>query len=143
MLISAFFILVSLILLAYWFRYTCLLILSAKPARDYASQVAATNRLSFPTILQSLEGGEAPAELDALCRQLDRDYTLLTCLMRHGAEFKELGQSIEDRMLMLDFALMKRTFTMRRSRESLREMAGIVQHFANQMGERAYAGSMA
>jgi len=143
MLISAFFILVSLILLAYWFRYTCLLILSAKPARDYASQVAATNRLSFPTILQSLEAGEAPAELDALCRQLDRDYTLLTCLMRHGAEFKELGQSIEDRMLMLDFALMKRTFTMRRSRESLREMAGIVQHFANQMGERAYAGSMA
>jgi len=139
MLISAFFILVSLILLAYWFRYTCVLILSAKPARDYASQVAATNRLSFPKILQSLDAEVATVELEALCRQLDRDYTLLTCLMRHGAEFRELGQSIEDRMLMVDFALMKRTFSMRRSREALREMAGIVQHFANQMGEHAAA----
>ena len=55
MLISAFFILVSLILLAYWFRYTCVLILSAKPACDYAAQVAVTNRLSFPRIQQTLE----------------------------------------------------------------------------------------
>ena len=141
MLISAFFILVSLILLAYWFRYTCVLILSAKPARDYAAQVAATNRLSFPRIQQSLEVGVAFAELETLCRQLDRDYTLLTCLMRHGAQFREVGQSLEDRMLMLDFAIMKRTFSVRRSREALREMANIVQHFANQMGE--YSAAMA
>ena len=143
MLISAFFILVSLILLAYWFRYTCVLILSAKPARDYAAQVAVTNRLSFPRIQQSLDVDVAFAELDTLCRQLDRDYTLLTCLMRHGAQFREIGQSLEDRMLMLDFAIMKRAFSMRRSREALREMANIVQHFANQMGEHAAAAAMA
>jgi len=139
MLISAFFILVSLILLAYWFRYTCVLILSAKPARDYAAHVAATNRLSFPSVQQTLEVGVAHAELETLCRQLDRDYTLLTCLMRHGAQFREIGQSLEDRMLMLDFAIMKRAFSVRRSREALREMAGIVHHFANQMGEHAAA----
>ncbi|HTP86676.1 MAG TPA: hypothetical protein VMJ34_07010 [Bryobacteraceae bacterium] len=139
MLISAFFVLVSLILLAYWFRYTCLLILSAKPARDYAAQVAVTNRLSFPRVQQSLEAGVQPSDLEALCRQLDRDYTLLTCLMRHGAQFREIGQSLEDRMLMLDFAIMKRTFSMRRSVDAVREMANIVQHFANQMGEHAAA----
>ena len=139
MLISAFFILVSLILLAYWFRYTCMLILGAKPARDYAARVAATNRLSFPHIQQTLDADVAFAELDTLCRQLDRDYTLLTCLMRHGAEFREIGQSLEDRMLMLDFAIMKRSFSFRQSREALREMANIVQHFANQMGEHAAA----
>ncbi len=139
MLISAFFILVSLVMLAYWFRYTCVLILSAKPARDYAAQVAVTNRLSFPHIQLTLEAGAQTAELEALCRQLDRDYTLLTCLMRHGAQFREVGQSLEDRMLMLDFAIMKRTFSLRRSREALREMANIVQHFANQMGEHSAA----
>ena len=139
MLISAFFILVSLILLGYWFRYTCVLILSAKPARDYAAQVALTNRLAFPHVQQALDAGVVPAELEALCRQLDRDYTLLTCLMRHGAQFREIGESLEDRMLMLDFAIMKRTFSLRRNCEALREMANIVQHFANQMGEHAAA----
>lgn len=39
---------VSLILFLYWFRYTCLLILSAKPAKDYSGQVAQVNQLSFP-----------------------------------------------------------------------------------------------
>ena len=139
MLISAFFIMVSLILLAYWFRYTCVLILNAKPARDYAAQVALTNRLSFPRIQQSLEVGVAVAELDTLRRHLDRDYTVLTCLMRHGAEFREIGQSLEDRMLMLYFVIMKRTFSLRRSREALHEMTNILQHFANQMGEHAAA----
>jgi hypothetical protein len=143
MLISAFFVLVSLILLAYWFRYTCVLILSAKPARDFAAQVAVTNRLSFPSVQQTLEAGVALAELNTLCRQLDRDYTLLTCLMRHGAQFREIGESLEHRMLMLDFAIMKRAFSFRESRETLREMANIVQHFANQMGEHAAAGAMA
>ena len=143
MAISAFFVLVSLILLAYWFRYTCVLILSARPARDYAAQVALTNRLNFPRIQRTLEAGVHVGELEALCRQLDRDYTLLTCLMRHGAQFREIGQSLEDRMLMLDFAIMKRTFSLRRSREALREMASILQHFANQMGEHAASAAMA
>ena len=34
----------SMLLFGYWFRYTCLLILSAKTTRDYAGEVAAANR---------------------------------------------------------------------------------------------------
>jgi histone H3/H4 len=40
---------------------------------------------------------------------------------------------------MMDFAIMRRACSIRRSREALREMASIVQHFANQMGEHAAA----
>ena len=37
----------SVLLFGYWFRYTCLLILSAKTTRDFAGQVAAANQLGF------------------------------------------------------------------------------------------------
>ena len=37
----------SVLLLGYWFRYTCLLILSAKTTRDFAGEVAEANQLSF------------------------------------------------------------------------------------------------
>ncbi len=37
----------SVLLFGYWFRYTCLLILSAKTTRDYAADIAAANQLSF------------------------------------------------------------------------------------------------
>ena len=33
----------SMLLFGYWFRYTCLLILSAKTTRDYAGEVAAAS----------------------------------------------------------------------------------------------------
>lgn len=135
MLVSAFFIGVSLVLLAYWFRYTCVLILSAKPARNFAAQIAAANQLSFPRVQNSLDLATGVPELDALCREIDRDYRVISCLMRHGAQFREVGQSFEDRMLMVDFAFLKRMFELRHSRDALREMAEIVQHFANQMGE--------
>ena len=44
----------SVVLFAYWFRYTCLLILSAKTARDYASDVAYSNKLGFPEVQAQL-----------------------------------------------------------------------------------------
>ena len=37
----------SVLLFGYWFRYTCLLILSARTTRDYAGAVATANQLSF------------------------------------------------------------------------------------------------
>jgi len=141
MIISGFFIAVSLALLAYWFRYTCVLILSARPARNFAAQIATANQLSFQFVQNTLELATDVGELDALCREIDRDYMVITCLMRHGAQFREVGQSFEDRMLMVDFAFLKQMFAFRHSREALREMAEIVQHFANQMGECAAAAA--
>lgn len=140
---SIFFVGVSLILFAYWFRYTCLLILSTRPARDFATDVAEANRLTFREVQDSLAGPLSTAELDTLQNKLDRDYALITCLLRHGAEFKVAGSAIEDRMLMVHYGIMRRWYALARrcsavrSRQALEEMAQIVSHFAGIMGERA------
>jgi hypothetical protein len=138
------FVAMSGVLLVYWFRYTCLLILSTRAIRDYAAAVAEANALKFPEIQQELAGGLAEAEhMDALHRQLDRDYRLLTCLMRHGAEFRMAGRKLEHRMLVLDFHLMRAWYALtsrmssRHSRQALEEMVHIVRHFADTMGECA------
>ena len=47
----------SVLLLAYWFRYMCLLILSAKTTQDYAGQVATANQLSFLEVQSQLGAG--------------------------------------------------------------------------------------
>src|SRR5258706_13235956 len=62
------------LLLGYWFRYMCLLILTAKTPRDYAGECAKMNSLSFPQIRAKLWGQASP-DFDQLHEYLDRDYT--------------------------------------------------------------------
>jgi hypothetical protein len=134
----------SCCLLVYWFRYACLLILTARSAQDYATAVAQANALQFPQIQQKLEGAAAAgrSHLDALQRALDRDYKLLVWLMRHGAEFQVAGRQVEHKMLLLDYQLMRawyacsKRMSLRRGRNALEEMVHIVRHFAGMMGER-------
>ncbi|HZU28147.1 MAG TPA: hypothetical protein VFA04_21630 [Bryobacteraceae bacterium] len=144
---SIFFVSVSLVLFAYWFRYTCLLILSTRPARDFAKDVAEANRLSFRDVQDRLAGALTTADLDALQTKLDSDYSLITCLLRHGAEFKVAGSAIEERMLMVHYSLMRRWYALARrlsvtrGRQALDEMSQIVNHFAGLMGERSAAAA--
>jgi hypothetical protein len=135
----------SVLLLAYWFRYMCLLILSAKTTQDYAAQVATANQLSFLEV-QSQLGVGAYTELDRLHAALDRDYALLTYLLKHAAG----GQSsMESRMLEMNYRLVStwarvsRGFSPAASRRALEEMSLVVAHFANIMGERSACGSAA
>src|SRR5215510_3701897 len=137
----------SVLLFLYWFRYTCLLILSTRTAKDYTQQVARANRLEFPAIQAHLRQS-AVSNLNALSTSLDRDYALLTGLLRHAAEFQVGGLSVEQRMLMIDYKVMKVWFGVAtrmskaaHARQALSEMADIVAHFANTTGERAAAGS--
>src|SRR5579885_66323 len=88
----------SVALFAYWFRYTCLLILSTKTTRDYAMSVANANQLGFLQV-QSLLRDAASAELDALRDSLDRDYKVLTYLLKHAANPSTGDAAIEKRML--------------------------------------------
>ncbi len=132
---------VSLILFLYWFRYTCLLILSTRPARDYAGQVAQANQLSFPAVREELQGEVQGAALSSLEASLARDFRLLNYLMRQAAEFPLKGLELEDRILLIDYRIMRawycltRPFAVSRARQALAEMADIVAHFANAMGE--------
>ena len=130
----------SVLLLGYWFRYTCLLILSAKTTRDFAGEVAEANQLSFLEVQAQLRAGDA-GNLDQLDTALDRDYERLMKLMgSHEAQ-------IEDSMLRFNYRLTRvwyrtsRHFSPSVARNALDEMSMIVSHFANSMGERACAAA--
>ncbi|MGH9559606.1 MAG: hypothetical protein ACRD30_10225 [Bryobacteraceae bacterium] len=135
----------SVLLFAYWFRYTCLLILSAKTARDYAGAVAIANQLGFREVQARLQQ-PVFAELQVLKESLDRDYQVLTYLLQHAANPAN-ASTIENRMLKIDYRMMRvwysvsGRFSPTAARRALNEMANVVAHFANTMGERAAAAA--
>jgi hypothetical protein len=128
-------------LLLRWFRYSCGLILSAKPARDYAREVAARNELGFLEVQEHLAHAHERGQLDTLQKRLECDYYLLAYLLHHSPALG--AESLERRMIMLDFELMKAYYALAsklsrsRARAALQEMAQVVSYFANSMGERA------
>lgn len=125
-----------------WFRYTCALILSAKPAKDYRQQVIQANQLKFLDAQKSLLAVRKRQELDRIQQDLERDYQLLTFVLRHGAAFQFGPDSAERRLLMIDFAVLRcwcglsRRLNLVSPRPALNEMVSILSHFANSMGER-------
>lgn len=142
MIVSLVIIAVSLTLFVYWFRYTCLLILSAKTSKDYAPQVATANQLRFIETRDRLLEAPAGHSLDVLHQDLQRDYTLLTYLMRYAAGRSQSMHALENRILMIDYKIMLVWYTLvrpisgERARGALLEMTSIVHYLANAMGER-------
>ena len=70
----------SLALFAYWFRYSCLLILRTQTAEDYAGEVSRANGLSFDLVKGQIEA-EPNANLGALYQSLERDYRVVSQLL--------------------------------------------------------------
>jgi hypothetical protein len=130
----------SVVLFAYWFRYTSLLILSAKTARDYAGEVAMANQLSFVQVQSQLRE-TSNADLDRLLSLLDRDYAVLCRLLEQG--------SLENRMLAINYRVthawygMSRKFSASAACRALDEMSQTVAFLANALGEQAHAGAAA
>jgi hypothetical protein len=137
----------SVFLFGYWFRYTCLLILSARTSRDYAADVAMANQLGFLEVQSVLR--ESNSDLDRLKDMLDRDYRVLTYLLKNAANSSTGGDAIENRMLEIDYRLMRawysvsRRFSPTAALSAIDEMSQVVAHFANAMGERATVGAAA
>ena len=90
-----------------WFRYSCGLILSAKPAHDYTPQVAAANELGFLEVQHDLAAASERRVLDTLRQKLERDYQLLSYLLNHSPALHTGSDGFEQVMMMLDFNLMK------------------------------------
>jgi hypothetical protein len=138
----------SALLFVYWFRYTCLLILSAKTACDYAADVAAANQLNFLDVQTRLREGSM-AELDPLHTALERDYHLITYLLKNATQSGAEDSSLEVKMLEMYYGLMgawyrvSRTFSTAAARSALEQMSVVVEHFANVMGERASCAAAA
>jgi hypothetical protein len=127
----------SVALFSYWFRRTCALIVSARTARDYTSQVAGAHLLNFPEITSRLKAQQTD-DLDGLRILLDRDYSRLSGLAVRAA----VGQDkIEQHMLTLNYQIVRAwsiltgSFSPRAAHQAVEEMASIVAHFANSVGQ--------
>jgi hypothetical protein len=131
----------SVALLVYWFRYVCLLMLAAKPARDYAAHVAAANDLNFVKVKGHLSGPVEPQQLDRLQLELDRDYRIVLYLLRQGTIIR--GYQMEQNFLRAYFLTMKAAYLVLRRlrpeacRRALGEMTDVVAYFATRTGELA------
>lgn len=131
----------SVLLFAYWFRYTCLLILSAKTAHDYAGDLALAKGLRVVEVQSQLRTDRA-VDLAGLHAALERDYTLIQSLLKRAAGEQSI---LENRMLKIHYRTsqvwygINRFFSATAARQALEEMSMVVAHFANVAGEFAAA----
>jgi len=145
---SVFIITGSAFLFLYWFRYTCLILLSTRKVRNYERVVAEANGLTFVEARAQLARAET-AGFAVIHQSLDKDYRVLTYLLRHAATYSPAEQSFKHAMLRLDYKLMSIWFYIARlvsgrlARHALLEMASVVSHLANAMGERTAIASRA
>jgi hypothetical protein len=125
---------VSVVLLGYWFRYSCLLLLRAQVDES----------LDMPGRLSSLDVRRrlhTEPNLEALLRSLERDYRVVTYLLEHSSTLG--AQSVEDRLLRLDYKLMQawycvtRTVAPQQARCAVVEMAGVLSCLARRMDQQA------
>jgi hypothetical protein len=126
---------ISIVLLCYWFRYSCVLLLRN---RSEQAPGIADNRFSFADIQKRLQ---IAADLDPLHLALERDYRIVTYLLQHTAG--PGMQSLEDRILQLDYKLMQRWYSLtqtaapQQARKALSEMATVVACLAQKMPSAA------
>ena len=128
----------SLLLLVYWFRYRCVLLLRAHTERAGSVSAVADNRFCFAEVQARLRTAEV---LDPLHLSLQHDYELLIYLLQHAAGLSL--ESFEDRLLVLDYKVMRWWYRLtkvaapQQARHALYEMASILQVLAQKMGEQA------
>jgi hypothetical protein len=134
----------SAILLIYWFRYCCILLIRTHAEQQAVSALACDSQFSFNNVRERLR---SESELDALCRSLDRDYALFSYLLGHAAGLG--ATSLEDRLLVIDYKVMQgwyrltKTAAPEQARNALDEMATVLGLLVGKMGERAAAQSQA
>jgi hypothetical protein len=133
MITSVFIIAISVILFVYWLRYSCLLLLRNAQERQ-ALGVRTDERFNVASVVERLK---TEGDLDPLDAALERDYHVVTYLIEHAADL-ELA-SIENKLLVLDYKLMRtwsrmtRTFAPLQSRKALAEMASVLCVLVGQM----------
>ena len=142
MLMTLLIVVISSALFVYWFRYTVILILRTRPARDYAPQVAAANRLSFIEIRQRLHAQVEAESLGGFSKSLQQDYRMLKYLLGHAATGQAGRYTAELRLLMANFRILAwccaavLRFRPEAAKMALLEMSSILEYFANVMGRR-------
>ncbi|HWR50665.1 MAG TPA: hypothetical protein VN428_06140 [Bryobacteraceae bacterium] len=138
----------SCLVLFYWFRYNCTVILRRKVSKDRAHRVAQANQLSFADLADRFDDLDSEG-LGSADQALSRDYEVLTCLLRYTSAIQPGGFTFDQRLLMLDFKIQQRWFAVTHrwlgatARHTLQERVNILTHFANTVGKRSAALSRA
>jgi hypothetical protein len=128
----------SILLLGYWFRFTCHLILSAATSQDYATNVARAHQLCYLEAQRRLTEGEM--QLGLLKEMLDRDYDVVARLLGNVGGSQA---GIERRMLEIHYSVMGAWYQVSSristsaAHAALEEMSNVVAYFANSVGEAA------
>ena len=132
MLTSVFIIAISVVLLVYWLRYSCVLLL--RSAQERKATAPENERFALATVIERLK---TENELDPLEAELERDYQVVSYLIAHAADL-ELA-SVENKVLVLDYKVMRawsratRSLAPAQSRRALIEMAAVLQALVSQM----------
>jgi len=128
----------SLLLLLYWFRYSCILLLRSQAERAASAPAVPDIRFCFAEVQAQLRTAEV---LDPLHLSLQRDYEILIYLLQHAAGLSL--ESFEDRLLVLDYKVMQWWYRLtkvaapQQARRALYEMASILNVLAQKMSEQA------
>jgi hypothetical protein len=128
----------SALLLVYWFRYSCILLLRAHAERAASAYAVSDIKFCFEEVQARLK--TAPV-LDPLHLSLQRDYEILIYLLQHAAGLSL--ESFEDRLLVVDYKVMQWCYRLTRiaapqqARRALSEMASVLIVLARRMGEQA------
>jgi hypothetical protein len=128
----------SVLLLGYWFRYSCILLLRSHAERTASASAVPDTRFCFAEVQARLRTTEV---LDPLHLSLQRDYKILIYLLQHGAGLSL--ESFEDRLLVLDYKVMQWWYRLtkvaapQQARRALYEMASILNVLAQKMSEQA------
>lgn len=136
----------SLALFAYWFRYSCILILRTQTAEDFSGAVCRANGLTFDLVKGQIEAA-SNSDLAALYQSLERDYTIVNNLLDQISSSAQSENMLEVKLLRANFHVTKLWFRVGHSLglsssiAALEEMADTVSHFANTFGQQSASAS--
>lgn len=139
---SVFILLFSLGALAYWLRFTVVTILNRERLAVEAERLAHANRLEFPQIRRKLQESAVWADDGRVAEALRHDFLALTYLLRYAATINVGRYSREEKLLVVDFYVMRAVYTLGRKLSprlacyAMLEMTEVLEHFAGIMSQR-------
>ena len=136
---------ISAVLLLYWFRYACLLLLRTHQDPALVARVAEANGLNLLAVqgqLRSADGGNWQTVEQAL----DHDYEILAFLLEHASELG--GSRLERLVLGIDFRMLQlwqrllRPVAPETARQTLAEMAAVLTRMSAMVAASALTPSV-
>lgn len=132
---------ITLVLFALWFRFICDRLLEAQTPLDQSRDIACSNSLTFPVVVERLRSADPPLTreaIDSCARDLRHDFEVLAYLLRHSGE--GWAPELEFLRLRLYLQVMRyqavRLVSVDAARRQLLAMEPVIRYFADLMADR-------